>query len=499
MKRKMLSALLCATLAASAMLTGCGNGGGSNPDAAPDNAQSKPQDAETASTEETGEEKQGAEDFSDITLVFAQDLGTDETANSVTNEILQAYQEKTGITIQFENQPTDYRTWLTTQFTAKQGPDVYSGILYDMSSDYEAGYLYNFAELYEQESAYDPGKPWKDTLPESISERMYLTDSDVPGYPSSTSVVRIFYNKSLFDAAGASIPTTWVEFMDACAKLKEAGITPFGFPNASKDDLSWLWFNNSICSQLNGDMTKTLDVSGNGYAELNEIVKGFDDGSLDFTSDRMKQSYELMKEFSQYWTSDYNGLDQASAIDMFIRGEVAMVQAMSTNLTSIAANVGDSFEYGVIPIPVITTETSEYAMGQSVILGGQPDIIYGVNKALESDSAKLAAAIDFAQYMSSPEVQTKYMEAINRIPLATSTELPERLAGFIITEDSLRVPYYTGINGELRDFFCRGGQLYLEGSYSTDEFAQYVQESFSTVLEKIKIENDWNAENNYGL
>ena len=99
MKRKMLSALLCATLAASAMLTGCGNGGGSNTDAAPDNAQSKPQDTETASTEETDEEKQGDEDFSDITLVFAQDLGTDETANSVTNEILQAYQEKTGITI----------------------------------------------------------------------------------------------------------------------------------------------------------------------------------------------------------------------------------------------------------------------------------------------------------------------------------------------------------------------------------------------------------------
>lgn len=495
MKRKMLNALLCATIAASMLLTGCGNGNGGN------NAQDNTQTEETNKPEETNENKETAEEpqNSDITLVFAQDLGIDETANSITNEILQTYQEKTGITIQFENQPTDYRTWLTTQFTAKQGPDVYSGILYDMTSDYEAGYLYNFAELYQQESAYDAGKPWKDTLPESISERMYLTDSDVPGYPSSTSVVRIFYNKNLFDAAGAAVPTTWVEFMDACSKLKEAGTTPFGFPNASKDDLSWLWFNNSICSQLNKDMTKNLDVSGNGYAELNEIVKGFDDGTLDFTSDQMKQAYELMKEFSQYWTSDYNGLDQASAIDMFIRGEVAMVQAMSTNLTSIAANVGDSFEYGVIPIPVITDETSEYAMGQSVILGGQPDIIYGVNKALESDPDKLAAAIDFVQYMSSPEVQTKYMEAINRIPLATSTELPERLSGFIITEDALRVPYYTGINGELRDFFCRGGQLYLEGSYSTDEFAQYVQESFATVLDKIKIENDWNAENNYGL
>lgn len=497
MKRKMLNSLLCATIAASMLLTGCGNGNGNGEDSTPDNTQAEEPD----NTKEESENEQAAEEpqNSDITLIFAQDLGIDETANNITNEILQAYQEKTGVTIQFENQPTDYRTWLTTQFTAKQGPDVYSGILYDMSSDYEAGYLYNFAELYQQESAYDPGKPWKDTLPESISERMYISENDVPGYPSSTSVVRIFYNKTLFDAAGAAIPTTWAEFIDACTKLKEAGTIPFGFPNASKDDLSWLWFNNSICSQLNGDMTSKLDVSGNGYAELNEIVKGFDEGTLNFTSDQMKQSYELMKEFSEYWTSDYNGLDQASAIDMFIRGEVAMVQAMSTNLTSIAANVGDSFEYGVMPIPVITDETSEYAMGQSVILGGQPDIIYGVNKALESDPAKLAAAIDFVQYMSSPEVQTQYMEAINRIPLATSTELPERLSGFIITEDALRVPYYTGISGELRDFFCRGGQLYLEGSYSTDEFAQYVQESFVTVLDKIKIENDWNAENNYGL
>ena len=184
---------------------------------------------------------------------------------------------------------------------------------------------------------------------------------------------------------------------------------------------------------------------------------------------------------------------------MFIRGEVAMVQAMSTDLTKISAGVGDTFEYGVMPVPVITEETSEYAMGQSVILGGQPNIIYGVNKALESDPEKLAAAIDFAQYMSSPEVQTRYADTINRIPLATSNELPERLAGFIITEDALRVPYYTGVSGELRDFFCRGGQLYLEGSYDTDEYAQYVQESFATVFETIKVENGWSADNNYGL
>ena len=77
---------------------------------------------------------------------------------------------------------------------------------------------------------------------------------------------------------------------------------------------------------------------------------------------------------------------------------------------------------------------------------------------------KLAAAIDFAQFMSSPDVQRRFAEGINRIPLSTSTQLPDRLSGFIITEEPLRLAYYTGVNSELRDFFCRGGQMYLEGT-----------------------------------
>lgn len=497
MKKKLLAALLSASMIA-AMLTGCGGQESTTPAQTGSTEEAQTEKTEEAQTGQTEETADG--DFSGVTLVFAQDLtNKDEKANTLTDEIIKEWEAKTGATVQFEKQPTDYRVWLTTQFTANQGPDVYTGILYDITSDYETGYLYNFKELYEQENPYDPGQPWKETLPESILERMYLTNGDIPGYPSSTSVVRIFYNKTLFDQVGAEVPETWEDFMDVCRKLKDGGITPFGFPNASKEDLSWLWFNNSVCGQLNNELVAKADVSGNGFIELNEMVKSFDEKALDFTTAPIKESFELMKEFSQYWTSDYNGLDQQTAIDMFIRGDVAMVQAMSTNLSSVSVNVGDSFEYGVMPIPVITNETSEYAMNKSVILGGQPDIIFAINKACESDPKKLAAAIDFAQYMSSAEVQKKFAEGIYRIPLSTKTELPESLSGFIITEEPLRMPYYTGVNNELRDFFCRGGQMYLEGSYDTEAFAGYVQESFATVFETIKAENDWSADNNYGL
>ena len=435
-----------------------------------------------------------------VTLVFAQDLDTNEKANAVMNEILTEYTEKTGTQIQFESLPSaDYRTWLMTQFSAGQGSDVYTGIIYDMTQDYQAGYLTNFIDIYEEESAYDPGKPWKETLPEYISEQMYISEDAVPGYPTATSVVRIFYNKDMLEAAGAEIPETWAEFMDTCQKLKDAGNIPFAFPNATIDDLSWLWFSNSICSQIDHEMVDTLDVSGNGYVELAEMCKGLDEGKIDFTDEKLTACFELMKEFSQYWTSDYNGLDQQTAIEMFARGEVAMVQAMSISLENIESIVGDSFEYGVMPVPVITTETNENAMGKSVILGGQPDIIFGMNKALEEDETKYAAALDFVQYMASPEVQARLAEEICRIPLATTVELPDRLAGFTITEEPLRMPWFTGVNEKWRNYFHRSGQEYLSDSITVEEFGETLNESYAEVIAEVEAENGWSADNNYGM
>lgn len=477
MKLKKLTALLTCMAMAAGMLAGCGT----NKDS-------------SGSSENSGSESGG------VTITVAQDLDTNEKANNVMNELIQAFTEETGIQVEFESLPSsDYRTWLTTQFSAGKGPDVYSGIIYDVTQDYQSGWLCNFKDLYDEESQYDPGQAWKDTLPDYIKERMYITEDDVPGYPTATSVVRIFMNKDMLEEVGAEVPETWAEFMDVCRKLKDAGKIPFAFPNATIDDLSWLWFCNSVCSQLDSDITEQLDVSGNGYVELAEMCKGMDEGKIDFSSQELCDSFELMKEFSQYWTSDYNGLDQQTAIEMFERGDVAMVQAMSTSLEGIEDVVGDSFEYVVTPVPTITSETNEGAMGKSVILGGQPDIIYCMNKALEEDQEKYDAALKFIQYISSPEVQTTFAEEICRIPLSLSCELPERLEGFKITEEPLRMAWFTGVNEEWRNYFHRSGQEYLSDAITLEDFTDTLNASLEQVLEGVKAENGWSADNNYGL
>lgn len=430
-----------------------------------------------------------------VTITFAQQQVTDEESVAFLESLTKEYEGLSGNTIKFEAIPSaDYRTWITTQFTAGTGPSVYTGILYDATSDYNKGWIKNFADLYEAESPYDPGQAWKETLPESILERMYISpENETPGYPTSTSVVRIFCNAELFAQAGVEVPATWADFMEVCQKLLDAGIVPFAFPNATISDLSWLWFNNSVSSQLNSELRKALDESGNGYVELNEMCKGMIEGAWTFDVPQLKEGYALMKNFSQYWTSDYNSLDRTTAIEMFLRGDTAMVQALSGDLRMIDEMA--EFDYVVTPVPVITEETSEYAQNMSVVLGGQPDIIYSINAGLEG--AELEAAIDFVQWMSSPDVQARYATTIYRIPLAVSIDLPENLSGFIITEDQLRLAYYTGINEQIRNYFHRAGQEFLEDKISVDEMCEILNQSYTEVLTQIAEENGWNADNNY--
>lgn len=433
-----------------------------------------------------------------VKIKYVQDALKDEKVNAYFLKTFEEYKKVSGNEIDFEAIPADkYRTWLTTQFTAGAGPDVYYSILYDATVDYGKGWLYNFAEDIEKENKYFPGKKWKDTISPTLMERMYLSAKDVPGVPSITTVIRIFYNKDIFTKAGITkTPETWVEFLDAMKKIKAIGKVPFAFPNSSIADLSWLWFNNSIYNQLNSELVKEMDLNKNNMVELNEIARGVDEKIIDFTKPGFQEPLKLMKEFSQYWTKDYNALDGKTALQMFLRGDAAMMQTGSYDLKMIDELQGRGFEYGVMPVPVITKDTSAKAMGKSVVLGGQPDGIMVVNKSLKDD--KLKAAIDFAQYMTSPDVQGKSAEQVYRIPSSISVKLPEKLKGFVITEEPLRVPYFTGVNEQIRTYFQRSGQQYLEGTITLEKYAETLNKAYADVLDTIKKENKWTKENEYG-
>ena len=90
--------------------------------------------------------------------------------------------------------------------------------------------------------------PLSDYIPRSEIKHWVGTGENVYagkvwGMPLDLIGIPIVYNKALFKQAGLDPnkpPTTWAQFLAACAKLKAKGITPFAMGN--KDGFAGAWF-----------------------------------------------------------------------------------------------------------------------------------------------------------------------------------------------------------------------------------------------------------------
>ncbi|WP_240766372.1 ABC transporter substrate-binding protein [Paraburkholderia flava] len=145
-----------------------------------------------------------------------------------------------------------------------------------------------------------------------------------------------FYRKDLFQKAGiASEPKTWDEFLDACRKLKAAGIPPIAV--AARD--SWTlaaWFD-------------YLDLRINGNAFHQQLMAG----NVAYTDPRVKKVYTTWKVLMD--NHDY--IDNALSYDLdsiapFLTTGKAAMMLMGT---FFSASIPDSIkpQIGYMRFPVI--------------------------------------------------------------------------------------------------------------------------------------------------
>ena len=73
-------------------------------------------------------------------------------------------------------------------------------------------------------------------------EDVFATDDVQYGLPYQCTVEGFFYNKELFDNAGVEYPTddtTYEEFIEMIAKLKESGVTPIAIGSKNSGYAMW--------------------------------------------------------------------------------------------------------------------------------------------------------------------------------------------------------------------------------------------------------------------
>jgi raffinose/stachyose/melibiose transport system substrate-binding protein len=242
-------------------------------------------------------------------------------------ESVEAYQKlHPNITVETVVQAVDtYNTQQKTACKAGSGPDIW----------------YNWGGTWSLELA------WQGCL---VPNEEVFSAEDLQGVPSIEGTrwggktwihpfeMRIFpvvYNKDLFKQAGLdpeNPPKTWDEFIDACKKLKEAGITPIvlGLKDGFGGEISGVGLQSQVFT-------------------IPELIQMVIDG--DFTGKKWKSWLEKLEELKPYYNNDTNSILLADGLAQFQDGQAAMVFASPGYLQMIAAMYEAGMNPGVMKVP----------------------------------------------------------------------------------------------------------------------------------------------------
>ena len=168
-------------------------------------------------------------------------------------------------------------------------------------------------------------------------------------------VVGFFYNKDLFQQAGITeTPETWTEFMEACQKLKDAGI------NAVTCDDAYMTLipNNYLARLVGSDTIAAMSASASDPA---------------WQSEEVKQAFAAMEALSPFMSPQTATNKYPAGQQEFALGEAAMYLNASWMPSEVADTAGEDFPWGFFAFPQVEdgAEGSGY-----VSVGGVPLAVY---------------------------------------------------------------------------------------------------------------------------
>lgn len=396
---------------------------------------------------------------------------------SVIKKLLPEYAKATGILIE----------------PVSEDADIVLGDFGDMEEKYKKGQLCNLYPFMQKESPYSEAASWEEALPGEIRDRLQIYKREIPGYPASRSVVRMFCNKDLFEKAGMEIPDTWSELISISGELLEQGISPLLLPGKDSESPVWQWLVNYLCSQMNANLADSLDETEDRYVELAEACKGTDKGSIDYTQPEMQAALQCLKEF--YDLSTGKNLSYEETLETFAQGETAMIFASSEDACALEGG----FSKKAVSLPRVTEETSAYASGAEILAGGEAMCFYGINAGLTEEKEKLKSAVDFLQYMTSETVQERMAFEAGRLPSVKDVRLPEEMEDFRVSEEPLRMSYFTGLDGANKKELWGYIRSYLDEEIEIAALTEKMNKSCQEAAKRIREENSWTLVNNYGM
>lgn len=262
-----------------------------------------------------------------------------------------------------------YKTKIKTSLAANEAPDLFYGM---GGGSFMQPYI-------ESENVLDISGYLTDEIKAKMAPGMaeaIETDGKIYTLPVYTHIANLYVNTELFEKAGAKVPTTYTELLDAVEKLKAAGITPALI--GEKDRWPGMYWYDMIAMRQAGH---------------DAVMEAFKDSakwdSPDFVAAAAKMQ-ELAKVGA--FNSSMLSMSYDEMLGAFNAGSGAMMfQANWVNAGIEDPSTATKGKVQVIPFPVF-----EDGKGKATeIFGGAVDGFY-----VSSTTKHPKEAVDFLMYLS---------------------------------------------------------------------------------------------------
>jgi multiple sugar transport system substrate-binding protein len=287
-------------------------------------------------------------------------------------------QENPDIEVQFnvydrESYKKSVRNWLTGQ-----APDVIFWYVGTRMRQFSApGLLEDVSALFTDQVRADLGAAVDN-----------VTDGGMQfGVPYTFYHWGMYYRKDLFEQAGAAVPKDWAGLLDACAKLKDAGIAPIAI--GSKD----LWPTAGWFDYINMRL--------NGYAFHMELMTG----KVPYTDGRVTAVFDKWAEAlnAGCFVENHASVTWQESQGLLYSGKAATMLMGNFLTAGFPADVADKMDF--FPFPVIDP-------AQPPAEDAPMDSIHIPAQAANKEEAK-----KFLAFVLRADVQQEINAAIGQIPV----------------------------------------------------------------------------------
>lgn len=326
----------------------------------------------------SGKESSKEGDGGEVVIDFGIHVANPKEQESVTYNIVQAFNEKNAGKYKVEFQAADTESHSKNMKLAASDNTLPEIFWLDAS---EAPEYSNAGVLLDLNDFLNENTEIKDAL--GGMESAFTDDNGQYGLPYQCNVQGIFYNKELFDKVGVAYPTgetTYEDMLGMLAKFKENGITPLSIGSKNSGFAMW-------------EFNETLARYG-----WEENIDSILAGDKKFNNEDLVTCFEKLKGLAEAGAFPENmaTIEYFDAKQLFNEGEAAMFGTGQWDCAEFDKNIGEKIGFWWGP----TFTDSDYDQEVAMKVPSAPIV---VNAEVAEDEEVQEEVFEFLKFYYSKE------------------------------------------------------------------------------------------------